>query len=458
VTEQIELTRRFALPLAAASVVAATSVPAAARSPAAPATQFGIDPTAPGDQSARLQAAIDQTTQRGVALQLPAGKIIAGAVKLRTGTQLIGAAGIGSVLSLYGTGAILTGSDAHNVVLEGVVLDGAQLPMDDRRGGALLSLESCSNIVLERLTVRNAALGGISLRAVAGRIHGCLITGIGRAALHSLDAGGLDIAHNTISDCADNGILIWRTHHGEDGTVLSHNRITRIRSTSGGSGQNGNGINIYRAARVQAASNVISDCAYTAIRANEASNVQMIANSVMRIGEVALYAEAADERAGAAGFEGAVLSANVVDDAATGLVVTNFNNGGRLAVIQGNLVRNLKRREHEPVDKRGEGIAVEADAVVSNNVIENAPTCGIMIGWGRHMREVIATGNLIRRARIGIAVSGDAGGGQCLLTNNLISQAREGAIRAMDLARPVGADLVSGKTPRNITVSGNTVV
>jgi uncharacterized secreted repeat protein (TIGR03808 family) len=450
-TEKIDLARRFSLPLAAAAVAAVTTGPASARGPAsvAQASQLGLDVNSQADQSARLQAAIDQATQRGAALQLPPGKIIAGGVKLRAGTHLMGAAGIGSVLSLFGTGAILTGIEAHNLVIDGVTLDGARLPMDAQRGGALLSLEACRDIALERVTVRNAALGGMLLKAVSGRVHGCLITGIGRAALHSFDAVGLDIAHNTVSDCADNGILIWRTRHGEDGTTLSHNRIYRIRSTSGGTGQNGNGINIYRAGRVQAAHNIISDCAYTAIRANEASNIQMIANSAMRIGEVALYVEAADERAGAAGFEGAVLSANVVDDAATGLVVTNFNNGGRLAVIQGNLIRNLKRREHEPVDKRGEAIAVEADAVVSNNVIENAPTCGIMIGWGRHM---------IRKARIGIAVSGDPGGGQCLLTNNLISDARDGAIRAMDLARPIGADLVSGKAPRNITVSGNTVV
>jgi uncharacterized secreted repeat protein (TIGR03808 family) len=460
-TDTIDLSRRFAVPLTAAAVVAAAARPAAARSPAAaaaPATQFGLDPTSQADQSARLQAAIDQTTQRGAALQLPQGKIIAGGVKLRPGTHLLGAAGAGSILSLHGSGAILIGSEAHNSLIDGVILDGARLPMDASRGGALLSLDNCRDIVIERVTVRNAALTGILLKAVSGRVHGCLISGIGRAALHSFDATGLDIAHNTISDCADNGILIWRTRHGEDGTTLSHNRIYRIRSTSGGSGQNGNGINIYRAGRVLTSNNMISDCAYTAIRANEASNVQMIANSAMRIGEVAFYVEAADERAGAAGFEGAVLANNVVDDAATGLVVTNFNNGGRLAVIQGNLIRNLRRREQEPVDKRGEAIAVEADAVVSNNVIENAPTCGIMIGWGRHMREVIATGNLIRKSRIGIAVSGDPGGGQCLLTNNIISEAREGAIRAMELARPVGADLVSGKSPRNITVSGNTAV
>ena len=59
----------------------------------------------------------------------------------------------------------------------------------------------------------------------------------------------------------------------------------------------------------------------------------MIANSCARLGEVALYAEF--------GFEGALIANNLVDTAATGISVTNFNEGGRLAVVQGNLVRNL---------------------------------------------------------------------------------------------------------------------
>ena len=66
----------------------------------------------------------------------------------------------------------------------------------------------------------------------------------------------------------------------------------------------------------------------------------MIANSCARLGEVALYAEF--------GFEGALIANNLVDTAATGISVTNFNDGGRLAVVQGNLVRNLFRREDEP--------------------------------------------------------------------------------------------------------------
>jgi putative cofactor-binding repeat protein len=57
-----------------------------------------------------------------------------------------------------------------------------------------------------------------------------------------------------------------------------------------------------------------------------------------------------------------VIANNLVDKAAMGISVTNFKQGGRLEVVQGNLVRNLFFRKD--VDSRGIGIAVEADSVV----------------------------------------------------------------------------------------------
>jgi uncharacterized secreted repeat protein (TIGR03808 family) len=167
---------------------------------------------------------------------------------------------------------------------------------------------------------------------------------------------------------------------------------------------------------------------------------------------VALYAEF--------GFEGALIANNLVDAAATGVSVTNFNEGGRLAIVQGNILRNLFRREEEPEDKRGEGITVEADTIVTGNVIENAPTAGLVIGWGRYVREVVATGNLIRKARVGILVSADAGSGACLIANNMIAGAADGGIRSMDAGgRPVGPDLArANASDKRLSLIGNLVV
>jgi uncharacterized secreted repeat protein (TIGR03808 family) len=192
----------------------------------------------------------------------------------------------------------------------------------------------------------------------------------------------------------------------------------------------------------------MADCAYSAVRGNAASNIAITGNTCRRIGEVALYSEF--------GFQGALISGNIVDGAATGISVTNYNEGGRLAVIQGNLIRNLFRREHEPEDKRGVGIAVEADTAVTGNTIEGAPTAGIVAGWGKWMRNVAISGNMIRKAGIGIAITGNPEAGTALIANNLIAATDRGAIRTMRHHVPFGDDLArGGRAPSNIVITAN---
>ena len=117
-------------------------------------------------------------------------------------------------------------------------------------------------------------------------------------------------------------------------------------------------------------------------------------------------------------------------------------------------MRNLFRREHEAVDKRGHGITVEADTVLTGNVVERAPTAGIVIGWGQYMREVVATSNLVRACRVGILVTSDMGAGACLLSNNMVSGATDGAIRAMDAqGNPTGPELAHGGSNDKLCLS-----
>ncbi|HZJ12106.1 MAG TPA: TIGR03808 family TAT-translocated repetitive protein, partial [Methyloceanibacter sp.] len=146
---------------------------------------------------------------------------------------------------------------------------------------------------------------------------------------------------------------------------------------------------------------------------------------------------------------------NLVDRAAIGVSVTNFNEGGRLAVVQGNLIRNLFFRKD--VDSRGMGIGVEADSVVSGNVIEGAPSYGILIGWGHYLRDVSVTDNLIRNSHIGIGVATDPPAGTALITNNLITGSKDGAIRAMNGPTAIGPDLAqaSAEAYRNLAVFAN---
>jgi uncharacterized secreted repeat protein (TIGR03808 family) len=401
------------------------------------------------DDTFRLQGEIDRAAAEGRPLLLPAGTFRTGTLTLRPGTALIGAHGL-TTLEFAGGTNLLTATNAHNVRIENLVLDGASRVLDADENAALIRFVGCDNVKMSSVTVRRALGNGITLTHCSGRITDCLLTHVLLAAIRSLDAAGLEIAHNEITDCRNNGIQIWRSAPGEDGTIVTANRIARIEAKGGGTGENGNGVNVFRAGNVIVSGNRITDCAYSAVRGNAASNIQILGNTAQRIGEVALYVEF--------GFEGAIVANNLVDGAATGISVTNFNDGGRLAVVEGNLIRNLHRREHEPVDKRGEGISVEADTIVSGNIVENAPTCAIMVGWGPYMRNCLVTHNLLRDSGVGILISSDAEAGACLISSNVITGTKNGAIRAMTNGQPEGPDLAAAAEPgARINVTANLV-
>ncbi|MFN3869699.1 MAG: TIGR03808 family TAT-translocated repetitive protein [Hyphomicrobiaceae bacterium] len=427
---------------------ATTKTAAPLRTPAAAGD--GLVPDAAHDQTAALQAAIDAAAERRQPVVLAPGRYLTGRVALRAGTKLIASAGT-VTLALFKPGAMLVGEGADGVELSDFTIDGGALPGLGEGRDALVHLKGATGITIDGLTIRNAGAKAISLDACSGRIERCRIAGVGDVAIFSVDARGLAVTGCDIADCGNNGIQVWRSSPGDDGSIVSGNRIVRIASRAGGTGQNGNGVNVFRAAGVTVSGNRITDCAYSAVRGNAASNLSILGNSCARIGEVALYAEF--------GFEGALISSNIVDGAAAGISVTNFNEGGRLAVVQGNLIRNLKRREHEPVDKRGEGISVEADTNVTGNTIENAPSAGIVIGWGRYMRNVVASGNIVRDCRHGILITADEDAGACFVTGNLISGARDGAIRAVREGGAFGPDLVRQTTDTGrVRITGNMAV
>ena len=294
---------------------------------------------------------------------------------------------------------------------------------------------------------------GIRLVTADGEVSGTTFTHIADVAILSYDGSGLLIARNTIAGAGNNGIQIIRRETGDDGTLVIDNRIENVANRSGGSGQYGNAINAFRAANVIVRGNRIRGCAFSGVRGNTASNIHIEGNSISDAGEVAIYSEFA--------FEGALIAGNSIDGAAIGVSVTNFNDGGRLATVQGNIVRNLKPQRPagtDPGDAAGIGIAVEADSAVTGNVVENAPLAGIMLGFGRYLRDVAATGNVVRKTDIGIGVSVAPGAATTLVADNVITDVRRGAIVGMAGARPVTGDLSHGaQAYAHLTVSGNHV-
>ncbi|MEA2883311.1 MAG: hypothetical protein QOH32_2567 [Bradyrhizobium sp.] len=437
----MDLNRRHLIGASAAGMAGALALsPDAAR--AAPltstlgrdATQYGVRPGSPDDQTRVLQRAIDEAARAQVPLALPPGVYRTGMLRLSAGSQLTGVRGATKLVFAGGGASMLSGEAAASAALTNITFDGAGIALPARRG--LVHCLGGRDIRIADCEIINSGGNGIWLENVSGDISGNILTNIAVTGITSFDAQGLMVSRNSILGTRDNGIEILRTAIGDDGTLVLDNRIEDVKAGPGGSGQYGNAINAFRAGNVIVRGNRIKNCDYSAVRGNSASNIQITGNSVSDVREVALYSEFS--------FEGAVIANNTVDGAALGVSVCNFNEGGRIAVVQGNIIRNLLPKRPigtAPDDEAGIGIYVEADTSVTGNVIENAPAFGIVAGWGKYLRDVAITGNVIRNAFVGIGVSVASGAGQALVNNNMISLTPRGAVVGLDHARPVTPDL-----------------
>lgn len=412
------------------------------------AAQFGVRAGAPEDQSAKLQRAIGEAARTRSPLWLAPGRYRAGDLKLPAGAQLVGVRGA-TVLTLT-QGLLLAAEHGDNVTLSGLTLDGNGAPLP--RGRGLVDLADIRALRIEDCAILRAGGNGITLTQCDGAVSGTTVSDAADTALFCSNSRGLIISSNTIRGAGNGGIRVWQSDRRADGSLIVDNRIENTAARAGGDGQNGNAINVFRAGNVIVRGNVIRTAAFSAIRGNAAADIQIIGNSCSALGEVAIYSEF--------GFEGALIADNVVDSAAFGVSVTNFNNGGRLAVVQGNVIRNLAaRRPQGGSDFAGLGIGVEADTAVTGNVIDNAPFMGISVGTGQYLRDVTVSGNVVRTAGIGIGVSVAAGAGHAAITGNLIAGAKRGAIVGMAWDKPVTGDLAQDGAQRypQLTIANNRV-
>ena len=434
--------------------IAASAMPSLARA-AGPVSAFGIDAAtlgvragSPDDQTNVLQRAIDQAAAAHTPLALAPGVYRAGDLALPAGAQIMGVRGATRLVSTRGR-PLLTATQADRVTLTGLALDGAGARLPDRLG--VVSLMNGRDVKIADCEISNSGGHGIYFEGIAGEISGTTVAGAADVAILSFDAKGLTIARNTLRAAGNNGIQIIRTIAGDDGTMVVDNRIEDVRNASGGTGQFGNGVNAFRAHNVIVSRNRIRNCAFSAVRGNSASNIEITGNSCSGLGEVALYSEF--------GFEAAVITGNTVDGALIGVSVANFNEGGRIAVVQGNILRNLARHPGQTEEENGIGIYVEADTAVTGNVVENAEFAGIMAGWGPYLRDVTITGNVVRTAPIGVAVSVVPGAGNAVIADNRIAGTRRGAILGMDHLQVVTDDLARDGATRHaqLAITGNRV-
>lgn len=433
--------RRNLLRLAACSTVAMLAPPAlaASRQPdlrgSIDAVKYKAAPD-PGDRkSSSLQKMIDDASAENVPVFLPPGVYKVSNLTLPDNTRITGVPGASRIV-YTGDGRLFTAENVKRIELSNIVIDGQNRWLGDN-ASALVQFTGVDDVVIDNCEISGSRKHGLQLERCGGRIERSRISGAAQSGLYAVESSGLSVTNNEVFDCGNGGILIHRWKKAADDSIVSGNRIYRIGATDGGTGQNGNGINLFRADNVMVSNNHISDCAFTAIRANSASDVQITGNQCRRSGETAIYVEFE--------FEGAVVANNMIDGAANGISIANFDKGGRLASVTGNVVRNLKLDgPYKPDVSFGIGIAAEADTLVSNNIIEGAPRWGMQLGWGPYMRNLVVTGNVIRKAPVGCAVSVVDGAGTAVITDNVFQDMAEGAVVGFEWDKKMSGELADG--------------
>lgn len=406
-------------------------------------TDLGIKTNSTADQSRALQDAINSAAAKGVPLFLPSGTYLAERLNLPSGASLIGVQGR-SVLQGFGRTPVLIGENVSDISLVGLGIKGR---LGSPESVNLMRFEKVSYLHCDRLQIVDGGGNGLRLDGCAGRVTNCHFSGFGLSALHAQDSAGLLLSDNEISACANGGIRVWRSAPGADGTIVINNRIFAIGSQSG-NGQNGNGVNVFRANEVIVADNQISDCDFSAVRLNGTDNTIVRGNMCTNLREVAIFSEFS--------FSGSIIANNIVDEAAYGISMTNYDQGGRLAVCTGNMVRNIWPSSPTNPDTRPVGIMAQADAAVSGNVVENVPGVGIAAGWGPFLRNVLIANNNVRNTKVGIGVSIAEGTGAAKVTGNIISESEFRAISGFAWAEPKGSDLIENPDQfANIAVSNN---
>ena len=435
IAADVDMLRRRLLIGAAALAGLAAAPPFAEALPGAlDAAALGVKP-GETDQTRGLQRALDRAAKEGRPLALAPGLYRAAGLALADGAVVVGVPEL-TRLELVGTGPLLVVRGARRASVRGLVLDGANMPAGQEVG--VLQADGAQDLTLDEVAVTGAGGGGIVLSGAGGAVRRCRVEGARHAGLFSMDGRGLSVTDCVVRNCRNNGIVIRRSQKGEDGSVVSRCRIEDIGALDGGLGWNGNGVNVSRAAGVMVTANAIRRSAFSALRAHEADDAILSDNLCLLSGETGIYAEY--------GFSGAVISGNLVDGAANGISVVNFNEGGRLATVTGNVVRNAFRRPllDEPGEGYGCGVSVEADTAVTGNVVEACPDIGILAGWGPYLRDVAVSGNVIRSCGVGIGVSVVEGVGATTITGNTISDSRRGAVLGYLWREVATADLATG--------------
>lgn len=386
---------------------------------------------------ADVQAAFDQARSNGLPLFIRPGTYTTTEILVNSGT------GGGQTLFVYaipGTVALeltsgnnlLTINGIYCCKINGINFNGNNVNFtNSSSSSALLSVTNAPYFEVVNCQFYNSIDCGIYISGSGCTIRDNLIYRCSYG-IWTVDAVSR-INNNTVENCFNNGIMIWTSTVTGNSSVVSENNINNIQ-TGSGTGQNGNGISVFRAVAVSILGNNISGCQYSAIRCNGGGDHIIQGNNCYGSRETAIFIEAP-----AAGIDlnGAVVSGNMIDTAGNGITVANSGAGGqgtaKSVAITGNRVTNIIYQTindpgYVPTVSIAFGIYAEGATVISGNLVDGAAGMGINAGHNASTHDINVNGNLILNSPIGIGYSAQSGAGQIVISSNQIQGATGGAI------------------------------
>lgn len=302
------------------------------------------------------------------------------------------------------------------VFFQSVTFDGQNLALSDYvfdRKAFIAVGGNAKDVIFRDCNLLNSpGIGLYVCQSAEVEIRSCFI-GLHSTGIWSENAK-ITAENNRIQNISNNGISIWRDTNTGDSSTIAGNSIIGIESAAGGTGQNGNGISVFRAIGVTMNDNKIFNTKYSAIRCNGGGSSNISNNNIYNTREVAIFVEAPGA---GTDLTGSVVSGNHIDVCGCGIIVGNsgqFGDGvSRSVVVEGNRISNITDNPipdpgYFPPSTIGNGIVVEQDCVVSGNLIDGAARVGIQAGINTACRDLVITGNLVRNAPIGVGVSNNA--------------------------------------------------
>lgn len=325
------------------------------------------------------------------------------------------------------------------------------------RFNALITAFRVRTLIVENCSIGGSRAGGLAMwrcRDAAVTRNEFMNNNI---SIYSAQGENNLFADNHIHDNANFAIMVEQWPPGPDYTTVRNNRIAKTaasfganpaRGIVGGSGPYGNGVFGLYAHHMTVEGNRISDSAFSGVRANGCSDVQIANNAIDRSGETAIMVECPQtdgKTPNGLGYEGGVIAGNIVSGAAEGVSVTNGWYGGRRVSIAGNQVRSIARRSFRTSDPNwpryatyGDGIYAEADVDIVGNIVEDCDGCGIYVAPMAIQNSAIktaanVTGNIVKGARWGVGFwkGSDPARGFTFIHGNMITGSSRGAIMAL---------------------------